>query len=136
MERLYQTIAILTAGMSLTMGFLSLVTFYQKGRHKVNLIYGTMCLLIVLFIMLPPVGFILPDSADLSGIQIKRLFEFSFVAIFPWFIMLYTGYKKRLLPSIVTISSGICYLFLFVALADRANTLWVLVSMIILAAMV
>ena len=101
MESFYNIIAVLTAGIALATGFFCLLTFLHKGREKVNLVFGGMCLSIVVFILLPPVGFFLYDIAPHSaGIKIKWLFHLSFIALFPWYIVLYTGFKKKLIHSI------------------------------------
>ena len=82
MESFYQIIAILTAGISICMGFLSLLTFLYNGREKIYLLYGIMCLLVLAFILLPPVGFILNDSAPYSSnIKLKRVFNLSFLGL-------------------------------------------------------
>lgn len=53
MESFYNVIAILTAGISLAMGVLSLFTFFYKGRQKIDLVFGALCLAVVIFILLP-----------------------------------------------------------------------------------
>jgi len=62
MESYYQAIAILTAGVALTLGIISLLAFLGRGREKVQLIFAIMCLLVVTFVLLPPVGFFLSDA--------------------------------------------------------------------------
>src|SRR5918993_2943215 len=98
MESLYYVIAVLTAGVSLAIGLLNLITFFQKGREKLNLVFGILCLLVVGFILLPPGGFFLTDNLPNSAsVILKRIFNLSFLGLFPWFIALYTGYNKKLL---------------------------------------
>jgi len=136
MESFYQIFAILTAGISLAMGFFSLLAFFQKGRETVNLIFSVLCLLVVISILLPPVGFILTDKAPYSsGIKLKRIFNLSFIALFPWFIMLYTGYRKKMIPSIITATAAICYFIMILTPADNSKNLWVFVSIYILGIM-
>ncbi|MGZ5135325.1 MAG: hypothetical protein ACXWCG_09250, partial [Flavitalea sp.] len=131
MESFFQVTAILTAGISLAMGLLSLLTFLNKGREKIDLVFGVLCLLVVTFILLPPVGFILVDNAPYStSIKLKRIFNFSFIALFPWFIALYTGYQKKMIPFILSASIVICYLVMFATSTDSPQQLWVLIAII------
>src|SRR5688572_5718424 len=133
MESLYQVIAILTAGVSLTMGIYSLMNYLNKGREKVNLVFGLLCLSVVTFILLPPVGFILSDNAPYPfSTKIKRIFSLSFIAFFPWFITLYTGYKKKHLQSIVTVSIVSCYLVMVLTTTNNHPKLWIVIAMAIL----
>ena len=131
MESFYQIIAMLTAGISICMGFLSLLTFLYNGREKLYLLYGIMCLLVLAFILLPPVGFILNDSAPYSSsIKLKRVFNLSFLGLLPWFIASYTGYQKRMVPLIATASIIICYLVMFVTASNGLKQLWLLLALI------
>src|SRR3954469_6806510 len=103
MEPFYQIGEILIAGISLAVGCSSLLTFLYKGREKVNLVFAALCLSVVSFVLLPPIGWISGDNESYqTSIKIKRIFNLSFMAFFPWFIALYTGYKKTMIPYIVT----------------------------------
>src|ERR1700750_2774047 len=109
MESLYKVLAILTAGVSLTTGISSFL-MYKKGREKLHLVFGILCFLVVIFILLPPVGFIVADDVPYSvSIKIKRIFNLSFLACLPWFIALYTGYARRKLQFTITASIIACY---------------------------
>ena len=96
METFYQVTAILTAGISLAMGMLSFLTFVNRDRKKIDLVFTVLSLLVAVFILIPPVGFILVDDAPYAtATKIKRIFSLSFVALLPWFIALYSGQAKR-----------------------------------------
>lgn len=133
MESFFQVTAILTAGISLTMGSLSLLTFLQKGREKIDLVFGILCFLVVMFLLLPPLGFILEDDASYStSIKVKRVFNLAFMGLFPWFITLYTGYKKRMMPVLISASIVICYLVMVTTSTANSNKSWVLIAVTIL----
>jgi hypothetical protein len=98
MEQVYLVIAMLTAGVSLISGINHLLTGLHRDGEKMDLVFGILALSIFLFLMLPPIGFILADMAQYKGeLIIKRIFIFSFYILLPWFIELYSGYKQRLL---------------------------------------
>jgi len=133
MESLYNVLAILTAGVSLTTGISSFLTF-RKGREKLHLAFAILCFLVVIFTLLPPVGFIVADDVPyLTTIKIKRIFNLSFLAFLPWFIALYTGVEKRKLQSTITVSIIACYLVMFFATTENERKLWALVATVILA---
>src|SRR5688572_4020981 len=135
MDSFYQAIAILTAGIALTLGLISLLAFFNKGREKAQLVFTFLCFFVVIFILLPPVGFIQADTLPYStSIKVKRIFNFSFVAFFPWFVALYTGFKKKLLPAFVTVSVIACYWMMFFNAANSPKPWWLMVSLIIMAA--
>jgi PAS domain S-box-containing protein len=137
MEPFYQVTAILTAGIALAMGLLSFMTFLRRGSEKTDLLFSLMCLLVVLFILFPPVGFILSDQAPYSvQIKTKRIFNFSFIALFPWFIASYTGYAKRLVPVMVTFSIVASYFMMFFTSTESPRQLWFLMAIISVGAMV
>jgi len=135
METLFQLSSILTAGIALAMGLLSFLTFFNKKGEKVDLVFGVLSLLVAFFILIPPVGFIVVDDAPYStAIKLKRIFSFSFVAVLPWFVALYSGQTKRMIPLVVTVSTIICYGVMFFTTTDSPKQLWTSVAIIILAA--
>jgi PAS domain S-box-containing protein len=135
MEPFYNIIAILTAGISLTIGIVSLLTFRQKSGKKIDLVFGILCLLVVVFLLLPPVGFIVSDHATYPGsIGVKKIFNLAFLGLFPWFIAFYTGNKNTRMPFTLTVSTIICYLLMFISSGDNSDKLWVLIVVMILAA--
>ena len=136
MEALFQFLAVLTAGISLAMGSLSICSFLKRGndkKDKVDLIFGILCFLVFIFILLPPVGFILIDNAPYTTeIKIKRIFNFSFIALLPWFSALYTGYTKRSIPIVINVSLVVCYAIMIFNLPGSTGRLWLLIAIAIL----
>ncbi|HET7002636.1 MAG TPA: sigma 54-interacting transcriptional regulator, partial [Puia sp.] len=56
-------------------------------------------------------GFILADKAPYPlSLILKRIFNFSFFGIFPWFAMMYTGYRKKAIPIIITVLAILIYI--------------------------
>src|SRR5687768_8307668 len=137
MESLYDITTILGAGIALTMGLLSILKSFHRGAEKVDLVFGILCLLVAIFILLPPIGFIFIDSAPSpTSVKIKRIFHLAFMALLPWFIALYTDYKKRIIPLTVTVSTIICYLVMFVSNPGGFTKLWALMAITVLGIIV
>ena len=96
MESFYTIIALITAGVSLATGLINLFTGLHKDAEKVDLVFGIMCLCMFIRFLIPPIGFILQDKAPYPlQIDIKRVFNSAFNGLFPWFVILYTGYRKK-----------------------------------------
>jgi hypothetical protein len=99
MEIVQLSIALLTAGVALFAGLVSLFIGLYKDGEKTDLFFGLLCIAIFIYFLAPPVGFITVDRAPFSfEIIFKRIFNFFFFSIFPWFVFYYTGYKKKALP--------------------------------------
>src|SRR4051812_30150038 len=114
MESFFDITALLTAGISFSIGLLSLLSFFRKTGKKIDLLFGLLCLSVFTFILLPPIGFILIDIVPYSAeIKLKRIFGFAFIGMLPWFIALYSGVRKRTLLFVLTGSLAICYLAMF-----------------------
>jgi len=104
MGNVFLIIAILTAGVSLATGLISLFTALDKRDEKTDLVFGILALSIFIFLMMPPLGFVLVDKAPYpASLEVKRLFIFLYYILLPWFFELYTGHKNRILA--LTISS-------------------------------
>ena len=137
MESMYNVIAMMTAGVSVTMGLLSLTSFFQKERNKLHLYFSILCLLVVCYILIPPAGFILSENvADSTNLKIKRIFNFSFMGFFPWFIALYTGNKKKLIPTIVSVSIVVCYLAMMLSQSGILVQFWSVLATIIMVTII
>lgn len=102
-------LALLTAGISLAMGTIS-VYLGWKQREKANLIFGMMALCLFFFILLPPVGFI-SNNQPPYGIEIllKRIFIYGYYILFPWFIFKYTNQSKKYFPWAISLYVFVCY---------------------------
>ncbi len=111
MGSLTNEIAFLSAGIALAMGLVSLFIGIHKDAEKADLLFGLLCLCLFLFIVFPPEGFIVADKAPYPrDMIIKRIFNFSFFGIFPWFVMLYTGYRRKMIPVILTVLIVVIYI--------------------------
>lgn len=127
MNSFYFIVALLTAGVSLAVGLISLFIGLHKDAEKSDLLFGIMCLCMFFFFLVPPVGFILEDKAPyISEIIIKRFFNFSFSALLPWFIFLYAGFKNKTVPIIADVVVIVCYLVMCFTKVDSLKPSWVL----------
>jgi formate hydrogenlyase transcriptional activator len=134
MEFFFLTIALITAGISLAMGSVSILSGLNKDGEKIDLVFGIMCISLFIFFVIPPVGFVWIDQAPYPAvILVKRIFNFMYGAMMPWFILLYTGYKKKLLPVL----SGACYLVSYMVMAltvrETVSPVWMTFAVFALA---
>src|SRR4051794_5189894 len=96
MGSFYQALATMTGGISLAICLFSFLTFLKKPGEIVNLVFSVLCLLGIIFIIMPPIGFKLHGTALNSNlIEVKKIAGLSLSAIFIWFVIFFTGYKKR-----------------------------------------
>jgi formate hydrogenlyase transcriptional activator len=91
-------LALLSAGLSLAMGAIS---FYIGWREKdnTNLFFGFMALCLVVFVIIPPIGFIQPTDPEYH--LLKRFFIFSYYLLLPWFIISYTRLNKPIYAFLI-----------------------------------
>lgn len=123
-------IALLSAGVALFSGLVSLFTGLHKDGEKVDLIFGVLCLAIVFFFLVPPTGFIIMDKAPYpTEIIIKRIFNVCFFMLFPWFVFFYTGYRNKILPFAIAVCGVLSYVAMALATKDTHTPLWVLTSL-------
>jgi PAS domain S-box-containing protein len=121
----FMVIALITAGLSLAMGSVSLISGMSKDGEKIDLVFGIMCLALFVFFLIPPVGFVWVDQAPYSSVILfKRIFNFFYGATMPWFILLYTGYKMKLLPVMVSSLYLIAYLIMSFTVKESISPLW------------
>jgi len=102
-------LALLTAGISLAMGTIS---FYLgwKQREKVHLVFGLMALCLFVFIVLPPAGFLSSNKPPYPlEFLLKRIFSYSYYALFPWFVFEYTNQLKKRFPWAISLYVFVCY---------------------------
>src|SRR5450432_828309 len=131
MESPHQIIAILSAGIALTMGLISLFSGLHKDGEKTDVIFGILCISIFLFFVFPPLGFIIIDKAPYPrDVIIKRIFNHIFFGLFPWFVLLYTGYKKIILPVLINLIYLSSYFMMVFSTKDNHQPLWVMTAMI------
>ncbi|HTB27017.1 MAG TPA: sigma 54-interacting transcriptional regulator [Puia sp.] len=133
MESVQLSIALLTAGVALFAGLVSLFIGLHKDGEKTDLFFGLLCIAIFLFFIVPPVGFILTDKAPFSfEIIFKRFFNFFFFSIFPWFVFYYTGYKKKLLPYTILILTPLVYLLMILQKRDINAPVWAYIALVVI----
>jgi PAS domain S-box-containing protein len=133
MEIIQLTIALLTAGVALFAGLVSLSTGLHKDGEKTDLIFGFLCLAIFLFFLCPPLGFIMADKAPYAiNIIIKRIFNFSFFSLFPWFVFFYTGYRKKFLPILISSLNFLTYILMVFAQKDTHAPIWVFTALVVI----
>jgi formate hydrogenlyase transcriptional activator len=124
MEDFFYSFALVSAGVSIAIGSIHIFLADRK-RDDSYLLFGLMGVCLFIFFLSPPIGFILHDNPPYPlGILIKRIFIFSYYAITPWFILAYSGYKKKLLPYVVTIMSIICYAVMCFTPETAGTPLW------------
>ncbi len=125
MEFAFLAIALITAGISLAMGCVSLFSGLHKDGEKIDLLFGIMCLSLFIYFIIPPIGFVLLDKAPYPFlIIIKRAFNFFYAAMIPWFILQYSGYTKRILPLLNSVLCVFSYLVMAFTKTDSLFPLW------------
>jgi formate hydrogenlyase transcriptional activator len=131
MDSPHLIIALLSAGICLAFGLVSLFSGLHKDGEKTDLVFGIMCLCMCIFFIIPPAGFILTDHAPYSSnIIIKRIFNFSFLSLLPWFVSVYTGYKKKFLPLLIDGLTIFSYLIMAFTAKESDAPLWLSVLLI------
>jgi formate hydrogenlyase transcriptional activator len=133
MEIIQLSVALLTAGVALFAGLVSLFTGIHKDGEKTDLIFGILCIAIFIYFLSPPIGFIVADKAPYSlEIIIKRIFNFTFFSVFPWFVFYYTGYKKKILPFIIDSLNILAYVLMLFAKKDTHAPIWVFMALAVI----
>ncbi len=126
MEIVQLSIALITAGVALFAGLVSFFIGLHKDGEKTDLIFGILCVAVFIFFLSPPLGFIMADKAPYTfEIIIKRIFNFSFFGLFPWFVFFYTGYKKKFLPILIDSLNVLTYFLMVFAGKDTHTPIWV-----------
>ena len=73
----FLVIVLITAGLCLAVGVISLVNGLSRGGEKVDIVFGAMCPALFKFFFIPPVGFVLAEKAPYTAdILLKRVFNF------------------------------------------------------------
>jgi formate hydrogenlyase transcriptional activator len=126
MESFSVIFGLITAGVSLAMGLVCLSASLHKDADKADLVFGFMCLSVFIYFILPPAGFIVIDKAPYP-LQIieKRAFNFINGALFPWFILLYSGYGKKIIAFITDIFYLVGFLLMAFTFNDSMQPQWV-----------
>jgi PAS domain S-box-containing protein len=133
MENFYTVIALITAGTALAIGLVNIIIGSLKDGDTSDLVFGIMCLCMFVFFMLPPVGFIFEDKAPYTlQMDIKRFFNFAFAALLPWFVLLYTGSRKKIMPIVIDVFTVLSYLTMLFTKTDNSKPAWVLFVLVFL----
>jgi PAS domain S-box-containing protein len=128
MEFFYTAVAIFTAGVSFVTGLISLLIGLHKDGEKVDLIFGLMGLSLFVYFLFPPIGFVLIDKAPYPvNLDIKRLFIYFYLALFPWFLEYYSGFKIRVLTLIINALIALSYITNIFTVTDSAKPFWLMV---------
>lgn len=134
MEEFYYTLGLITAGVSLAMGSISLFIGFKRN-DRTDLIFGVMGMCLFVFFLIPPVGFILHDQPPYpDSILIKRIFIYVYYALIPWFIAYFTGFKNRKPAYLIAGLVVMGYAMMFFTAEDRPKPLWSLISVTVFGA--
>jgi PAS domain S-box-containing protein len=134
MDSIQIVVALLSAGVALFAGLVSLFTGLHKDGEKVDLVFGILCLAIVIYFLYPPMGFIVLDKAPYPvQIVIKRIFNVSFFVLFPWFVFFYTGYRNKILPIGIAVFGALSYVSMLFAARDTHSPFWVFCALMMIA---
>jgi len=128
---LYTAIAFITVGIALVSGIINLLSGLSADGEKTELVFGILLLCIVVFLLLPPVGYIIDDKAPYSlGLDIKRIFIWSHYALLPVFFEYYSGYKKPFIKYSIWGLLIASYFAMAFASQDSAKPLWVMIALV------
>jgi PAS domain S-box-containing protein len=125
MDSVYLSVALVTAGFALMSGTISLFAGLHRGREKPDVLFGLLSIFIFLFLILPPVGFITKNVAPYSSaIIIKRIFIWGYYLLLSKFIEAYSGYRNRLLSTLIFLLAGVSYLLMTLTRQNVGVPLW------------
>lgn len=107
-----------------------------KNKDKTDLIFGVMALGLFVFLLMPPLGFISnTDQPPYSSeILIKRLFNFSYYGLMPWFIFYYTQGKNKIVPWLISLLTLVTYVMMATAGASEKIPLWIWLALLVFGA--
>jgi formate hydrogenlyase transcriptional activator len=125
MDTFLYIFALITAGVALVTGLNSIFFGTYKDGDKVDLIFGIQALLLFLFLILPPTGFIAGDQPPYPlALDIKRIFIWLYYGSFPVFLEHYSGYRNKPLKLIIFITTLISYPVYLSTDADDILPVW------------
>ncbi len=132
MDSYYYAISLITAGICLSMGGISFAICWKQYADRTNFYFGVVCLSMVAFILIPPVGFITVDvPAYLNLLVFKRIFIFAYYAIFPWFLYYYSERPGKRFPQIITVFVSLSYFVMFYSNSSLPRPLWTYFAMVL-----
>lgn len=128
---LYTAIAFITVGFALVSGIINLLSGLNAGGEKTELVFGILLLCVVVFLLLPPVGYIIDDKAPYSiALDVKRIFIWSHYALLPIFFEYYSGYRKPLLKYSIWGLLASSYFVMAFTTQDSPKPLWVMIALV------
>ncbi|HVY74517.1 MAG TPA: sigma 54-interacting transcriptional regulator, partial [Puia sp.] len=129
MDSFFLVVALVMAGISLLAGTTNITTGFHKEADRAELVFGFQTISLFIFVMLPPVGFILKDQAPYPfAIEIKRIFIWAYYLLLPVFIKEYSGYRNKLLLYSIFSCAVVAYFIMALTKYDTKNPLWSLVA--------
>src|SRR5258705_10448293 len=134
MERIIYDISLVTAGIPLCMGLIMLGIGIRRTKSQTELTFGLLGILLGLFILTPPIGFVTSPVTRYSDLLLfKRIFIFSYYVIFPWFLYYYSGRPGRKAPFAISLFVFLSYFGLFVNMDRLPSPLWTYFAVVIFA---
>ena len=132
MESVFYQASLVTTGISLAFGLGFLIFGLRQKEERDYLVFGILCLLISVYFLLPPTGFIVKDQAPYSSqIQIKRIFIFGYYGLIPLFIAYYTRFRNLRFAFFVLGLTSVCYLSMSFTRLDVRTPLWFGMALVI-----
>lgn len=118
MITLYTSFALLTAGVLMAIGVITLLIAI-KSSSRLDFLFSAMALILAIYFVLPPVGFVLSIDAVFSDDTLwKRACIGIFSILLPWYILNYTGYQRKWMAA----SVSCLVLAIFIGMMLFANT--------------
>ncbi len=132
MESTFFLISLIVTGISLTLGVLFIIFGSSQKDDREYLVFGFLCLLLTIFFLAPPTGFIVQDKAPYSlDIQVKRIFIFGYYGLIPLFIVYYTRYVRAWFAYFVIALTSVGYLLMGVTQTDSRTPFWFGIALLI-----
>ncbi|MEX6689500.1 sigma 54-interacting transcriptional regulator [Danxiaibacter flavus] len=102
MEPIIFATAFITAGAALIAGLINLFVGMHKDGEKIDVLFGILALLVLLFIVVPPAGFITKVQAPYPfSFYVKCSFLWAHYLLLPWFISYYSNYHRKKLSLVI-----------------------------------
>ncbi len=134
MDSFYLAVALVTAGISLSMGFVSLRIGLSVPGKKSDLTLSVLAILLAAFILFPPIGFITSDTAaNFAIVHLKRVFIFAYYSVLPWFFFNYSKRPGKSWPIAISLFSGGSYFVMLFTEAPVLRPLWTYFAFVLFA---
>lgn len=121
-------LALFSAGVSLVLGIIYLFVSIQR-KNRAYFLFSIMGLLLFIYFVWPPVGFILDDEPPYpTNLLWKRIFIFGYYGLTPWFILGYSRYPKRALAYVISGLAVVCYIVMAQTVNPVGKPSWAIVA--------